>query len=231
MKFSGKSKRAKTAGANWLSDIILGTQDGLVSILGLILGLAAAADSSRVILAGGFATAVSETISMAAVAYTTKMALRDQFRAGQNQEKDEIKQAPEEETSEIRAIFISKGFSGELLSSIVSHITADETLWLKTMMTEELKLSNISKKDVVVGTAVVGVSTLVGSTLPLFSFFFFGKSIALAISIVTSAIVLGAVGVYKAKVTTGNPYVSALTLIGIGLGAALVGFGIGLIFR
>ena len=71
---------------NRLSDIILGGQDGLVSILGLLLGLSAATNTTRVIIAGGLATIIAETLSMGAVAYTSMMADRDHYSAERKRE-------------------------------------------------------------------------------------------------------------------------------------------------
>lgn len=57
-----------------LRDIILGGQDGLVNVLGVTLGVAAASGDRRLILAAGLAAAFAESFSMAAVAYTSSLA-------------------------------------------------------------------------------------------------------------------------------------------------------------
>lgn len=57
--------------ANRLRDVILGGQDGLVNILGIILGVIAGGGSNAVLLATGFAAAITESISMGAVGYTS----------------------------------------------------------------------------------------------------------------------------------------------------------------
>ncbi len=54
-----------------LRDIILGGQDGLVNVLGVTLGVAAASGDTRIVLAGGLAATFAESFSMAAVAYTS----------------------------------------------------------------------------------------------------------------------------------------------------------------
>jgi len=72
----GRAVRATTDGAaamaghreahrqnNWLRDVILGGQDGLVNILGIILGVIAGGGSNTVLLAAGFAAAITESIS------------------------------------------------------------------------------------------------------------------------------------------------------------------------
>src|SRR3981189_2374508 len=67
--------------SNWLRDVILGGQDGLVNILGIILGVIAGGGSDTVLLAAGFAAAITESISMGAVGYTSTVADRDYYTA------------------------------------------------------------------------------------------------------------------------------------------------------
>ncbi|HUD07218.1 MAG TPA: VIT1/CCC1 transporter family protein [Candidatus Saccharimonadales bacterium] len=216
---------------NKLSDIILGGQDGLVSILGLLLGLAAATKSSRIIIAGGLATIFAETLSMAAVAYTSKMADRDHYAAERQKEVQEVKDVPDTERQEIVDIYKAKGFSGKLLEDIVNHITSDHELWINTMMREELVLLPVEKHDVYVYTGVVGVSTLSGAILPLIPFFFLHVHTALIFALVLSVVVLAGIGVYKANTTLGKPLKSALQMVVIGMGAAIAGYLIGLAFK
>ena len=60
--------------ASGLSDIILGGQDGLVNVLGVILGVAAATSDTQIVMVAGLAATVAESISMGAVAYTSRLA-------------------------------------------------------------------------------------------------------------------------------------------------------------
>lgn len=214
-----------------LSDIILGGQDGLVNVLGLVLGLAAAASANRVILAGGLAATFAEGVSMGAVAYTSKIALRDQFRAEQARELKEMDEVPQTEQAEVKSIFAAKGFEGKLLDDITAHITSDRKLWLATMMREELGLTEIPQDQIYRESFVVGVSTIIGSLLPLAPFFAFPSQKAVWLALVVAVLALGFVGVYKARTTVGRPIKSAAQMIVIGIGSALVGYAIGLMFR
>ncbi|HJY96772.1 MAG TPA: VIT1/CCC1 transporter family protein, partial [Streptosporangiaceae bacterium] len=82
---------------NWLRDVILGGQDGLVNILGIVLGVIAGGGSKTVLLAAGFAAAITESISMGAVGYTSTVSERDYYRAEQAREAAEIDATPEAE--------------------------------------------------------------------------------------------------------------------------------------
>jgi predicted membrane protein (TIGR00267 family) len=214
-----------------LSDVILGGQDGLVSILGLLLGLAAATSSSKIIIAGGLATILAETLSMGAVAYTSKMADRDHYAAEREREVKEVKEVPEIERQEIVDIYSAKGFRGKLLDDIVNHITSDDKLWIDTMMREELDLLPVVKRDVYIYSLIVGLSTFLGAILPLIPFFFLHVHPALVTALVLSVIILAVVGVYKAHMTLGKPLKSAIQMVVIGMGAAVAGYLIGLLFK
>ncbi|MCX6795470.1 MAG: VIT1/CCC1 transporter family protein [Candidatus Falkowbacteria bacterium] len=213
-----------------LADIILGGQDGLVNVLGVILGVAAATSDHKIIIAAGMAATFAESISMAAVALTSKMAERDHYYSEVEREKREIKEMPEVERAEIREIYAQKGFSGKLLEDIVAQITSNNEQWLKFMMKEELELTEIKNKEIYTGSFVVGFSALVGSFVPLLPFFFLPIKTAVISSLIISAIVLLFVGIYKAKTTVGNPLKTGLQMVLIGMGAALAGYFIGHLF-
>jgi predicted membrane protein (TIGR00267 family) len=80
---------------NWLRDVILGGQDGLVNILGIVLGVIAGGGSKTVLLAAGFAAAITESISMGAVGYTSMVSERDYYQAEKAREAAEIDDTPE----------------------------------------------------------------------------------------------------------------------------------------
>jgi predicted membrane protein (TIGR00267 family) len=177
------------------------------------------------------ATVFAETLSMAAVAYTSKMADRDHYFAERHREVEETKTVPKQERQEIADIYAAKGFSGQLLEDIVDHITANKDLWVDSMMRDELDLLPITKNDVYSYSLVVGISTLSGALLPLIPFFFIAVHSALVCSLILSVIILAAVGAYKATINLGKPLKSALQMVVIGMGAAIAGYLIGLIFK
>src|SRR5205814_8554415 len=90
---------------NWLRDVILGGQDGLVNILGIILGVIAGGGSNTVLIAAGFAAAITESISMGAVGYTSSVAERDYYESERMREIEEIETMPEAERQEVRDIY------------------------------------------------------------------------------------------------------------------------------
>lgn len=241
----GRAVRATTQGAvstagrpreghrrgNWLRDVILGGQDGLVNILGIILGVIAGGGSNTVLLAAGFAAAITESISMGAVGYTSSMSERDYYRAEKARELKEIAVMPEAERQEVRDIYASKGFAGTLLESVVDTITANREIWLATMMDEELHLQPVQTRDILRASVVITVATLIGHLIPLLPFVVLPRTPALVLAIVASALALFGVGVYSALTLVGDWRRSGLKMVVIGLGAAAIGFLVGRLFN
>jgi len=217
--------------ASKLSEIILGGQDGLVNVAGIILGLAAATDDVRIIIVGGLAATFAESISMAAVAYTSKLADKDYYDAEMARETDEVRRLPEGKGSQIRGIFNHWGFTGNLLDEMVDHITTDEEHWVEIMMAHDIQLQPVPKKGLLSGALLVGTSAIIGSLIPLWPFFFFPLETAIIVGLVSTALVFYGIGVVKAKLTVGVPSKSGLQMLVIGMTAALVGYLIGLLFR
>jgi vacuolar iron transporter family protein len=217
--------------SNWLRDVILGGQDGLVNILGIILGVIAGGGSDVVLLAAGFAAAITESISMAAVGYTSTVSERDYYEAERARETAEIDTMPQAERQEIRDIYASKGFSGDLLDGVVNTITANRDTWLTTMMDEELHLQPVQSRDILRSAVVIGIATLIGHLIPLVPFVVLPRTPALVLAIVLSAVALFGVGAYTAVTLVGDWRRSGLKFLAIGLGAAAIGFFVGRLFN
>ena len=203
-------------GDSGLSDFILGAQDGLVNVLGaifvdeveevpegahvvfsahgvslgVVLGIAAATNDARVVLVAGLATAFAESISMGAVAYTTTLADADLYQSEREREYRHIQETPNLEIKEIRDIYLSKGFKGELLEHIVETITANKDVWVAVMMAEEHQLAPVDRKTAFRSAWVVGLSAIIGSLIPTAPFLFLSVATSMWMSVVVMALVL-----------------------------------------
>lgn len=217
--------------ASALSDIILGGQDGLVNVLGVILGVAAATSDHHIVLVAGLAATFAESVSMGAVAYTSTMADADFYESEREREYRHIREMPHLERDEVRAIYSEKGFKKDLLENIVDTITANPDIWVAVMMAEEHRLTPVDRTHALRAAIVVGVSAVVGSLIPLVPFVTLPVSTSIWVSILVTALVLYIVGAYKARTTVGRPWKSGLEMAVIGTVSALVGYAIGLLLK
>jgi VIT1/CCC1 family predicted Fe2+/Mn2+ transporter len=214
-----------------LSDVILGGQDGLVNVLGVILGVAAATHDARIVLVAGLAATFAESVSMGAVAYTSTMAEADYYDSEKERELRHIRKAPGLERNEIMEIYAAKGFKGDLLNRIVDTITSDPEVWVAAMMSEEHGLAPIERGEARRSAVVVGLSAIVGSLIPLVPFVVLPVGPGMLASIAVTALVLFGVGAYKARLTVGSPGRSGLEMAAIGTISALAGYAVGALLK
>ncbi len=231
-KIEEDSLAEKHAQPGLLSDFILGSQDGLVNVLGVILGVAIASykypNPIAIILAGGLAAAFAESISMGAVAYTSTVARRDHYAAEVERERQEMQDLPDLERNEVREILERWDFHGEELEDMVGKITSKPKAWLELMMAHELNLAPVEKTQARKSAILVGLAAILGSLVPLIPFIVIGRDILLgiAVSLVVSAVTLFLIGWWKARTTVGRPTRSGVQMAIIGLASAIAGFGI-----
>jgi vacuolar iron transporter family protein len=215
-----------------LSDFILGSQDGLVNVLGVILGVAVASrnlqDPLTIILAGGLAATFAESISMGAVAYTSTLARRDHYLAERQRELEEMQTMPDLERQEVRQILQRWDFQGEELEELLQKIVSKPKAWLEIMMAHELNLAPVDPTQARKSAILVGIAAVVGSLIPLVPFIVIGANLILGVivSLTVSTLALFAIGWWKAKTTIGRPSRSGLQMAAIGIASALAGFGI-----
>ena len=217
-------------GAKDLRDIILGGQDGLVNVLGIVLAMAIATADSKLVLLAGLAATFAESLSMAGVGYTSAVAARDYYYSKLKKEEEETKRDKQHAVSACTKIYQEKGLSGDLLKRVVHKICSNKKVMLKTLMKEEWDLSLSEHKNPVMEAVVIGVSAIIGSLIPLAPFFFIPVSTAIWVSLIASIATLFITGAVKAKLTVGSWFRSGLEVTLICMGAALLGFIIGVFF-
>jgi len=213
-----------------LRNIILGGQDGLVNVLGIILAMASATQDIKIVIIAGLAATFAESLSMAGVGYTSAKAALDYYRAKLQEEKEEVMRIPEEAKKEIREVYEKKGFRGKLLNQVVNKIISRKKVWVETMMNEELGLGCEDYQHPTKDALVIGFASVVGSLVPLLPFFFvLNVTQGMIASFVVTILVLFLTGVIKAKYTLGRWFKSGLEIMLVGIGAAGLGYAVGLL--
>lgn len=212
-----------------LSDFILGSQDGMVNVLGILLGLAAATSDVRLIIIAALAALGAESVSMGAVAYTSTLARQRVYQAETRRELDEMRTVPDIEREEVRTIFRDWGYEGDELEELVRKIESKPKAMLDMMMAFELKLAPVSDVQPRNSAFVVFGATVVGSIIPLIPFLI--PSVAVPSAAIVAVIISGAalfgIGWYEASITVGPYWKAGLRMLVIGLAAGFAGFLLG----
>ena len=155
---------------SYLGDFVLGAVDGAVTTFAVVCGVAGAELAAGVAIVLGLANTLADGFSMAVGNYLSTKSEHDIVAKARRQEEFHIENNPEGEVEEIREIFRTKGFEGELLERITRTITENRRLWIDTMLTDELglQLQPPSPPRAAITTFVAFVLAGLVPILPLF---------------------------------------------------------------
>ena len=213
---------------------IFGMNDGLLSNLSLILGVAGAGVEPRTVVVTGFAGLLAGAFSMAAGEYTSVASQRDLLRRQVEMERREIAEAPEEEAAELALLFKQKGLSAEQASRTAAQILKHPEHALDTLVREELGLDP-GDLGSPWGAALSSFGMFAaGAAVPLVPFLFTSGQSALVASTALSVAVLlsvgGALG-FLSGTSLPRALVRKLGVLGVGgltyLAGKLVGIAVG----
>lgn len=220
--------RHRSTGGNALRAAVLGANDGLVSNLSLVMGVAGATLDNRTVLITGLAGLLAGAISMALGEWLSVQSSRELFSHQIEIETAEIAQAPEEELEELALIYEARGLPREQAHSLATGIIANKESAVQTLAREELGVDPGELGGSAWEAALTSfILFAIGAIIPVVGFFFLTGMSAVIISILMSMVGLFALG---AVITlfTGRPVLfSGLRMVMFGLAAAAVTFGIG----
>jgi vacuolar iron transporter family protein len=218
-----RARLARGPHSNYLRDWIYGGIDGAVTTFAIVAGVAGAELSTTVVLVLGFANLLADGLAMAASNYSGTKAERDDYDRVLGIEQKHIALVPEGEREEIRQIFAGKGFSGDDLERIVAVITADPTLWAKTMATEEYGLSPTPRSPALAALSTFAAFIVCGF-VPLVTYLSAGGLVS---CIVAAGATFVSVGAIKSRWSPATWWRSGLETLLIGMSAAAVAFAVG----
>ncbi len=209
---------------------IFGMNDGLVSNLSLVLGVAGAVHDPRTILVTGFAGLIAGASSMAVGEFTSVASQRDILARQVALERREVEEAPEEEAAELALIFKQKGLSTEQASRTAAEILKNPEQALDTLVREELGLDPDDLGSPVEAALSSFVMFAVGALVPVLPFLFLRGTSAVLLSSALAGLVLCGVGVLVAFLSGTSPVRSAARMVGLAAVAATITYGVGRLF-
>ncbi len=214
-----------------IRDVILGGQDGLVNVLGLVLGLAVATGDGRVIVTAALAAMFAESIAMAGVAYTSRGAERDFARDARAGLLDALAARSAERIADRRAALERAGVEPARIEGTLAAAAEESAAWQDGFDRLERSLAPVREAHPLRAAIVVGLSTIVGSAVPLVPFLLLPVDSAMVVAIVAAAAVLFIAGVQRARLTSVPVLPAGLQMVAIGLLSALAGYLIGQALR
>jgi len=220
--------RHRASGGNALRAAVLGANDGLVSILSLVMGVAGATNSHAEVLIAGLAGLLAGAGSMALGEWLSVQSSRELYQNQIKIEAEEIAESPQEELEELTLIYQSKGLPEDRARELASHMMADQGNILDTLAREELGID----PEELGGSAYEAAFTsfflfAVGAIFPIFPFIFWSGTTAIYLSLGVSAIGLFIIGAAITLMTGRSIWYSGFRQVLVGIAAAGLTYGIG----
>jgi VIT1/CCC1 family predicted Fe2+/Mn2+ transporter len=220
--------RHRGAGGNALRAAVLGANDGLVSNLSLVMGVAGAVSAQHTILLTGIAGLVAGSCSMAMGEWLSVNSSRELYQRQIAAEAAELEQSPEEEKEELVLIYQAKGVGKSQAQALAEQLLANKDTALDTLAREELGID----PDALGGSPwAAGAASFflfaAGAIFPVAPFFLLSGQAALLASVALSGAALAAIGAGTSLFTGRGVAFSAARQLLIGYGAAAVTFAIG----
>jgi VIT1/CCC1 family predicted Fe2+/Mn2+ transporter len=173
---------------------VFGVSDGLVSNLGLILGVAGADPAPDVVRVAGMAGLLAGAISMAAGEYNSVRVQNELFERELELERVELRRNPEGETAELAEVYEARGVPGHRARELAQAMMADPDMALEVHAKEELGMSPQALASPISAASSSLVTFSIGALIPLAPWFFTEGAAATITSLalaVVAAVVVG----------------------------------------
>lgn len=216
-------------GGGWIGQAIYGANDGLGSVFGIVSGVSGATAGGPAVLIAGLAGMLASALSMGSGAYLATKAEREVHEAEIGRERKELELHPEEEEEELALFYQLKGVPEAEAQTLAAHLVAQPESALKTLASEELGLSELSFPSPWTAAFSASLSTALGAIIPIIPFFFTRGYPAILASFAISTLAHFLIGAAKTVVTGLSPWRSGAEMTIIGLGEALITYGLGLV--
>jgi len=180
---------------------VFGISDGLVSNVGLILGVAGADPAPSVVRVAGLAGLVAGAISMAAGEYNSMKVQAELFEREVELERTEIRRNPHVETAELDQLYQSRGVTPSAARALAESVMADEELAVRTHAREELGIDPDELGSPLAAALSSFLAFAVGALLPLVPWFVAEGTAATVASLAAALVASVVIGVVIARYT------------------------------
>lgn len=220
-------ERWRVARLGRLREVVFGAQDGLLSTVALVTGVAVAVENQTTVLVAGLAAALPGMLSMATGAFLGSRAEQDVQRAEIAREAQELENNPAEELAELVVLYQREGKTYQEARHLADEIAQDKELWLRTLVEKELGISPDETSSPVKDALTMGIAFILAAIIPILPHFFLEGGAAISISIAAALTGLFILGVGKGRLVQRSPLLQGLEILAIGAVSAGIGFGLG----
>lgn len=210
---------------NWLRAGVLGADDGIVSVAGIVVGVAAASATRGPIFTAGIAGLAAGALSMAVGEFVSVSTQRDSEKAALDKEKAELSEQPRVELDELARIYQAKGLSPATAEQVARELTDHDAF--AAHVEAELGLDPEELTNPWQAALSSAVSFTVGALLPLLAILLPPASARIPVTVVAVLIALAITGWVSARLGGAHPQRAALRVTVGGALAMAITFAIG----
>lgn len=213
---------------NWLRAAVLGANDGIVSIAGLVVGVAGATNSSTVIATAGVAGVIAGAISMAVGEYISVSSSRDTERALLKKEREELRKYPKQELEELTQIYQGKGLSRKTAEVVAKELTKKDAF--AAHVDAELGIDPNNLTNPWHAAFASAAAFLAGAIIPIIAILVPPPEMRVPVAFISVLFALALTGTLSARVGQANVKHATLRVIVGGALAMAVTYGVGRLF-
>lgn len=212
----------------WLRAVVLGANDGILSVASIVVGVASASSDHKTILLSGVAGMTAGAMSMAAGEYVSVSSQADTENADRAKEALELETNPEEELAELTQIYMDRGLDQTLAGQVAEQLTQHDAL--TTHLRDELGITEQLAARPLQAALASAISFAVGATLPLLVAMASPTSMVVWTVAAATVLALASLGGISASVGGASMTVGALRVAFWGIVAMVVTAMIGWLF-
>lgn len=210
--------------ADAMRELVFGAEDGLVSILGLVTGVAAGTTSTSIVLLAGVTGALSGAISMAAGNYLGAKSEIEVLERRLRDEARSIHERPDHERKELIDYYHDHGLTDQEVDVVVPAVERNKDLLMEEMAAHELGISPSDLKNPIWKGIWIFIAYIIVSAFPVLPYALFARETAFAVSIIGTVIALFAVGAAKTIYTGRSAIKSGLEMLAVAALAGIAGY-------
>ena len=216
----------------YMRDIILGVNDGLVSTFLLVSGVVGGGLTTSQVLLTAIAGALAGMISMAIGEYLATKSQEEVFEAEMALEKEHLRDHRQHEKDQLRDMLANIGLDGSDLTTVVEIIDANDTAMLNMQGALEFGIVEGERRSPMAAGVTSGLLFLTGALPSIIPFAVLDSvNAALVTAAVLSGIGLFAVGALKTVSTRKNPFLSGSENLALGFLGGVLSYFVGVAFE
>jgi len=211
----------------FVREIVFGVEDGMISTLGVLVGIAVGTNNHFVIILSGFVIIVVESISMGVGSYLSAKSVREIVERKLEEEKMELTEYPEQERKELIEMYVKDGWPPNLADEMASVASKNKALFIKEMTYRELHVYPEKPEKSARSGIFMFFSYVIGGAIPLLPYFIVPISSAIIFSVIITAIGLFFLGCATTKFTKRFWAKAGFEMFFVAGAAALIGYIVG----